>query len=167
MRLRIHVGIHAQRHGRAHAHLAGDLVEGPELAQRLDVEHEDLGLERLPQLVARLAHAGEDDRAGREARAQGAEELATRHDVGAGAGPRERCEHAEIRVGLDRVADEVGDLGEGGVVSPVILQQRRLRVHVGGRAHIGGQGAKRNLLAAEIEVAIREMVHVRVAAIVS
>src|SRR2546422_7289719 len=70
MGLGIDVGIHTERHRRAHASLPGDVVERAELAQRLDVEHEDLGLERLAELVARLAHAGEDDPPGRKARAQ-------------------------------------------------------------------------------------------------
>src|SRR5256886_12742955 len=113
-------------------------VERAELAQRLDVEHEDLGLERLAELVARLAHAGEDDPPGRKARAQRAEELAARHDVGAGAGARERAEHAEIPVGLDRVADDVRDLGEGVVVAPVALQQGRLPVAVGRPSDVRG-----------------------------
>src|SRR5438552_1123368 len=84
----VHVGIHPERHGRAHAQLASDLVEGAELAQRLDVEHEDLGLERVPHLVARLTDAREDNPGGRESRAQRAEELAARDDVGAGAWER-------------------------------------------------------------------------------
>ena len=166
MGLWVHVGIHPERHGRAHAQLASDLVESAELAQRLDVEHEDLGLERVPHLVARLTDAREDNLARRESRAQRAEELAARDDVGAGARARQRGEHTEVRIRLDRVADDVGDLGEGVVVRPVALEQRRLRVHVGGRADVGSQGAQRNLLATEIEVAVREMVHRRVATIV-
>src|SRR5438445_1677537 len=73
---------------------------------------------------------------------------------------RERAEHAEIPVGLDRVADDVRDLGEGVVVAPVALQQGRLRVDVGGRADVGGEEAQRHLLAAEVGVAVGEVSHV-------
>src|SRR3989442_446050 len=78
----------------------------------------------------------------------------------AGAGARERAEHAEIPVGLDRVADDVRDLGEGVVVAPVALQQGRLRVDIGGRADVGGEGAQRHLLAAEVGVAVGDVSHV-------
>ena len=56
-------------------------------------------------LVLGLADAGEGDLLGRNADGEHAAKFPLRHHVHAGAAPRERREHAEIGVGLDRVAD--------------------------------------------------------------
>ena len=68
-----------------------------------------------------LPTPGEDDLLGRHAGRQRAPELALGHHVHAGAEPGQRGEHAEIGVGLDRIADErVRRAGEGVGEHPVV-----------------------------------------------
>src|SRR5262245_23683787 len=57
MRVRIDVGVHAQRYRRALVRTAGDGVQGLELGLRLDVEAQDAGLEGARHLGLGLTDA--------------------------------------------------------------------------------------------------------------
>src|SRR5256885_5845733 len=116
-----------------------------------------IGLEGVAHLVARLADAREDDLLRRHARAQRAVQLAARDDIGAGAHLGQRGNHPEIRVRLDRIANEMRDVLERVVVGGVAREQGGLRVDVGGRADGVGELRQRQHLAAELAVAIREV----------
>ena len=113
MRLRVDVGVHADRHRCALPRLGGDALDALELAGRLDVEAEDAGGERLADLGLRLADAGEHHLARIGARRDDARELAAGDDVEARAEAREHVEHGEVGVRLQRVAHEVVAAGEG------------------------------------------------------
>ena len=84
----------------------GHLAQRAKLRLRLHVEGEDAGIERERHLLLGLADAGEGDALGRHVHGERAAELAFGDHVHAGAELGEGREHAEIGVGLDRVADE-------------------------------------------------------------
>jgi hypothetical protein len=84
----------------------GDFGERLELADALDVEAEHVGVERLRHLGAGLADAGEDDPAGSPPAARHPLELAARDDVEAAAASGEPLQHRQVRVRLDRIADQ-------------------------------------------------------------
>src|SRR3989442_426277 len=115
-----------------------------------------------PTSAPSRALAGDDALPGRPAGARRRKARPAAHDVGAGARLREGGEHAEIRVRLDGVADDVRHVGERTVIRGEGRQQRRLRVDVRGRADPVREGAKRDALARELSVAIGEVVHLRV-----
>jgi hypothetical protein len=154
VRLRVHVGIHAQGDRRARAELARDLVQRAQLAHRLHVEEQDLRLQRVAHLVPRLADAGKDDFLRRHARPQRAMQLAAGDDVGAGAGPGQRRDHGQVRIRLDRIADEMRQVLEGVVVRAIAVEQRGFRVHVRRCADGVGELRQRHRLAAELAVTI-------------
>ena len=131
---------------RARRHLA----QRSELGLRFDIEGEDAGVERDGHLGLRLADAREHDPLRRDLDRQRAAKLAFRHDVHAGAEPAERGEHAEIRVRLDRIADQrVGRAGEGIGEHAVVTLERRRRIAIEGGSNGGGEVGKIDLLGVE------------------
>src|SRR5579884_2383638 len=156
VRLRVDVGIHPQRHGRAHAEARGDALDGLELLGRLDVEHQDALLERVGDLLGGLADAREHDAPRVGSGAQRLPELAARHDVEAGARAREEVEDREVVVRLHREADEVRRAGERGVEGVEGSEQRRAAVDVERGAVALGEPRERDLLAAKLAVAVDE-----------
>ncbi len=95
-----------------------------ELRERLDIDVSHPGRDRGLELLVGLPHAAEHDPVGREAGGEGPQELAPRDDVGAGTEPGEEPEHGEVAVGLDGVADAMGQVAECGIESPVSLPDR-------------------------------------------
>ena len=87
MRLRVDVGIDADRDVGGRAARCGKLGEELKLALRFHVEAEDAGFEPEGELARRLADAGEDDLLRRHAGGERAAKLALGDDVGAGAEP--------------------------------------------------------------------------------
>ena len=130
MRLRVDVGVDAQRHARLHADRTRRGVDGVELGLRLDVEHQDAGASaaRSPRRSCRRRRR-RSSRIG--AGAQRPEELAARDDVEAAALAREGAQHREVGVGLDGEADQVRNAGKRAVVRPVRLAERAQAVDVG------------------------------------
>ena len=145
----------------------GHLAQRLKLGLRFDVEGEDAGIERERHLRARLADAGEDDLLRRDLDRERAAKLAFRHHVHAGAEPGQRGKHAEIGVGLDRIADErAGRAGERVGEDPVMALERRRRIAIEGRSDGGGEIGKVDLLGVEHVVVghaapVGEMVHWR------
>ena len=77
-------------------------------------------------------------------------QLAFRHHVHAGAVPSQRGEHAEIGVGLDRIADErAGHVGERVGEDAVVALERRRRIAIEGGPDRGGEIGKIDLLGVE------------------
>src|SRR3954465_14836513 len=76
------------------------------LALRLEVEAKDVLFQRERDLSLGLADAREERLARVAPGGEHAGELARRDDVESGAQPREGGQHREVRVSLDRVADE-------------------------------------------------------------
>src|SRR5438552_1915959 len=125
--LGIHVWIHPETHRRPFAQATRDTVEMLQLAGRFDVEAMDRQLERLRHFRIGLADSGEHDLGRIAACGNHPRQFAARHDVEAAAESREQIDDAEIRDGLQRVADEVRDAGEG-------------RIELAKRALEGGAG---------------------------
>ena len=88
--------------GRALAEAAGHLVQRQHLRLALDIELIDAGFQAAAHLFARLAHAREDDLAGRNAGGERLGQFAARHHIGAGAQPRQSFQHRQIAIRLDR-----------------------------------------------------------------
>ena len=110
----VHVGVYAEGDTGGLSHRAGDLAQGAQFRLRLDVKRENARVQRERHLVLGLADARESDAFAGYADGQRAADLALGHDIHACASPRQRRQHAEIRVGLDGIADKrAGSRGEG------------------------------------------------------
>ena len=90
---------------------------------------------------------------------QGAVQLAAAGHVEAGAVLGHEPADGEVAVGLDAVADERIDGGEGLLELAQVVQQRGLAVDVQRRAVGLGEGADGHVFAVEDAVAVVKMVH--------
>ncbi len=127
--------------------LAATSLKRAKLGLRFHVEGEDARVEREGHLLLGLADAGEGDAVRRDVDRECAAQLALGDHVHAGAERRQGCEHAEIGIGLDGVADErVGGRGEGVGEHPVVALKRRRRIAIEGRADRIGERAQVDLL---------------------
>ena len=148
--LGVDIGIDPDGDPRDRAPRRRHLAQRPKLGLRLDIEGEDAGLERKCHLLARLADAGENDQLGRHLDRQRAAQLAFRHHVHAGAEPRQRGQHAEIGIGLDRVADERAGRGRERIGEHAIVTlERRAGIAIERGSYRGGEIGKVNLLGVE------------------
>ena len=129
-----------------------------ELARRLDVEAEDAGGERLrPSRASVLPTPENTTLRGIAAGGDHARELAAGDDVEAAAEAREEVEDREVRVRLDRVADEVRHARERRRrTSRIRAFERRARVDVAGRAEALGDRRQRHAFGVQLAVAIGE-----------
>ncbi len=71
VRVRFHVGIHADGHARHLAQGAGAVFNRRQLARRFHVEHHDARGQAGVNFILRLAHSGKDDGGGCGSGAQG------------------------------------------------------------------------------------------------
>ena len=109
---------------------AGDFAQTAQLRHRLDVDLMNAGSERRRHLGRRLADPGKDDPLGRHAGGERAAQLPLGDDVGARAEAGEVTQHGEVRVGLDRVADQ-RPLGQERVgKAPVLRGETGRRVEI-------------------------------------
>ncbi|NBN93819.1 MAG: hypothetical protein EBV35_08335, partial [Betaproteobacteria bacterium] len=102
---RIDIRVDAERDRRRRTVRLGHLVDARQLGCRLNVEALDVGLERLLDLGAGLAHPGEHDLAGVSPGREHACQFSARDDVETRAQFRENAQNSQIAVGFDRVAD--------------------------------------------------------------
>ena len=160
VRLGVDVGVDAEGDRGGAAEARRDLAQGLELGLGLHVEAEDALLQRIGHLRARLADAGEDDLVGGDAGGAGAAQLALRHHVHAGAEARQRGDDGLVGVGLDGVADQRVETGEGLLQHAVVPLQRRRRVAIEGRADLLGDAGEAHALRMEGAADIAEVVHV-------
>ena len=123
--LGINVGIDADRDVGGTALAGCDLGEQFQFGFGFDVDAEDALLNRKRQFTRGFADAGEHDLVRRDTGGTGAQELAPGYDVGAGAEPRQRCDHGLIGIGLHRVANQRIDVGEGPREHPIMPLERR------------------------------------------
>ncbi len=157
---RVDVRVDAQRDRRAQAEPARHLVQRGELGLALDVDLPDPALERDAHLVPRLAHAGEDDALPRHPRGAGPRVLAGADHVHAGAEIRQDPQHREVRVRLDREADQpLRRPGQRLVEHPEVPAQRGRRIEVERGAHRRRDLGDRHLLGVQDAAAVEEMVH--------
>ncbi len=163
--LRVDVGVHAEGDARVTPARLRHRAQCAKLWLGLHVEGEDAGVEREGHLLLGLADAGEGDALGRHVHGKGAAKLALGDDIHAGAELGERRQHAEIRVGLNRVTDErVGVRGKGLGEHPVMTLESRGRIAIERGADGGREIAQVDLLGVK-HVCVRhaapvgEMVH--------
>ena len=150
VRLGVDVGVHAEGDARRRAARRRYLAQRAKLWLRLDVEGEDAGIERERHLGLRLADAREHDLLRCDTDFERAAKLAFGHDVHAGALAREGGEHAEIGVGLDRIADKrARHVGKRVSEHRVMAFERRRRVAIEGRADLIGKRCEVDLLGVE------------------
>ena len=106
MRAGVDVRIHAQRHRGALAERAGDAVQPQQFALGLDVEAAHARLQGHAHLGLALADAREHDPSRVAAGRQHPRQLAPRDDVEPGALARQQVDHRQVRVRLQRIADQ-------------------------------------------------------------
>src|SRR5262249_17865774 len=150
--------------GNASARLC-HLAQRAKLRLGFDVEGKDAAVERKGHLLASLADTREHNLLRRNAHGERATKLAFGHDIHACTLPRERGEHAEIGIGLDREADErVGRAGNGVGEHPVVALESRRRIAIEGSPYCVGKIGKVDLFGVE-HIGLRhaspvgEMVH--------
>ena len=144
---------------RALAHGDGDLREHFRFRFAFQIELVDAMVQRQAHFIGGLADAGKDDAAGRDARRDGAQQLAARHDIGAKAQLRQRRQHGGIGVGLDREGDQrVGQLRQAITKNADMPFQRGGGIDIDGRADGLGNGLHRHLLHLHGAVDIGEMI---------
>jgi hypothetical protein len=104
--LRVDVRVHSDRDARRPPLLGRHFAQPAQLRHRLDIDLMDAGIERRRQFAGRFADAGEDyplwRHAGRERTAQ----FALRDNIGTCTETGKVAEHGEIRIRLDRIADQ-------------------------------------------------------------
>ena len=142
VRLGVDIGVDAEGDRRGAAEARRDLAQRLELRLRFHVEAEDALLQRIGHLGARLADAGEDDLVGGDAGGAGAAQLALRHHVHAGPEARQRGDDGLVGIGLDGVADQRVETGEGLLQHAVVPLQGRRRVAIEGGADLLGHRSR-------------------------
>ncbi len=159
MRLRVDVGVDADRDVHGRALRRGDAGQRLELRQGFDVDLVHTMRDRAFQLGARLADAGIDDALRRHAGRARAAQLAFRYHVGARAEVGQRPDHREIAVGLDRETDQRLQVRHRLRQHPVMPRQGGGRVAIERCAYRVGDARDGDILGMQRAVAILEMVH--------
>ena len=96
----------------------------------LDVETQDLLLERILDFLLRLADSGEGAKPRIAAGRENTKEFAAGNDVEPGAFPRKEIEDGAIRVRFDRVANQVIDLAQRRIQSSIVVENRARAVDI-------------------------------------
>ena len=148
--LRIDVGVHPQRNGRAPAHAAGNGIQRLELGRRFDVEAADAGRQRRLHFGRRLAHAGKDDPRRIATGGDDPRELAAGDDVEAASETGQDVQYSEAGIRLDRVAHEMRRALERRVEGAKPGLERRARVDVTGGAEALGDSRQRHPFGVEL-----------------
>ena len=159
MGLGVDVGVDPQRDRRDFSGGGGHAGDGVELGLALDVEHQDARLQRRQDLLVGLAHPGEDRLARCPPGGLHPDELAAGDHVEPAAMLGQDLEDAQVRVRLDRVADQRINLGKRRLQRLQGLQEHPLAVDVERRPVLLGQLGDRGVLAVELAVAVVEVVH--------
>jgi hypothetical protein len=167
VRLGIDVGVHAQGDRGKLACARGERSKPLQLRLGFDVEAQDAGLERGPQLRFALADARENGLGGAAARGEHSREFSARDDVEAGAESRKEIQYREVGIRLDRIADEDVAPGAGVAEFTVTELNRRPRVDVGGRAEPLRYLDERHVLRAQRAIVVRKKIHWRGAGLLS
>jgi hypothetical protein len=154
----VHVGVDPQRDAGPLPDPGGELLEPLELGGRLDVEEQDALPEPGHELRLGLPDAREDHLLRVEPGPHRPVELPAGDYVGAGPEGRQRPQHGEVPVRLDRVADQVVEAREGLVELPVGPLYRGVAVDVGRRPRLTGDLVERYPLAAEAAPLVVEVV---------
>ena len=132
---RVDVRIDPDRDRRDPAASAGDFAQPAQLRHRFDVDLVDLGVERRLEFALGLADPREQDPLRRHAGGERTAQLAFRDDVGTGPEAGEKAQDGEVRIGLDRIADQRPLARKSLGKAPVLGGEGRCRIEVEGSAH--------------------------------
>ena len=142
--------------------VGGDGGEHLDLGFGFDVELQDAGVDAGGHLAGLLADPRKHDALPRHARRQRPRQLAARHDIGPRPQPRQRRQHRQIGIGLDREGDQRRTaaqprhrIGE----DPVMAFERRCGIAVEWRADGLGQRFQADILGMKHAALQVEMVH--------
>ena len=136
----------------SHRHLT-DMVE---LVLALHVEHEDLFLECIGDLLTALANAGKDDLIGGDSRLSRPEKLPARHDIDSCAFLGQEREDGQVAVGLHGIGHESRVGGKRFPISPNSLHQGLLAVNVERRTFLLHNLFHRQILNKQTPVSVFE-----------
>ena len=143
-RLRVDIWVYPQGNRRGPAQPPGGGIEGLQLGPALDVELQDPGSQPGFQLGGLLGDPGKDDLLWRHAPGQRALELTGGDDIGADAMAGDVGDDVGVHVGLDGVADQRVERGEGGLQALDLRGDMGAGVDVQRRAVLRGQWRQRH-----------------------
>ena len=159
MRLRIDVGVDAQRGLAAAVHPRGDAADILQLPLGLDVEPSHLGLQGQADLGVGLADAGINAALRIDARQPCAVQLTAADEVHAGPALGEGPAHCQVGAALDRVTDQGIQRSERLSEAGIVIGKRRPRIHVTRRPHLLGDGGNGHGLAIQVAILVRKVIH--------
>ena len=143
-RLRVDIRVDPQGDGRGLAQPPGGGIEGFQLGPALDVELQDPGSQPGFQLGRLLGDPGKNDLLWRYAPGQRALELTGGDDIGADAVAGDVGDDVGVHVGLDGVADQRVERGEGGLQALDLRADMGAGVDIQRRAVLRGQWRQRH-----------------------
>ena len=159
VRAGVDVRVHAQGYRCGDAHGRGQLGDPAQLLRGLDVELQDAGGQRHPDLVVGFGDAGIDDALRGYARFQRPGDLAARHRVRTQPFVGEQADHRQIAVGLDRVTEQRALARERVAKGGRQLTHRRGRVDVAGCSNGSRDVGQRHGLGMQAPASIAEAAH--------
>ncbi len=155
----VHIRIDPQRDRDAAALARRDRGEQFKLGFGFNVYAQDAGVDGGRKLAFGLADAGEHDLPRRNARRESPRQFPSRHHVGAGAEPCQRCDHRLVGICLHGVAHERPHVREGASENLVMPRQGGGGIAVERRADLGRNAVERNVFGVKHASAISEVVH--------
>ncbi len=125
----------------------------------LDVDAQDVLINRLRKLGRGLADAGKHDLVPRHTGRERSLEFAAGDNVGAGAKLRQGRDHRLVGIGFERIADERRHVGKGAGEHAIVPLQGRCRIAIERSADRLGEACEIHRLGVQHAVAISEVVH--------
>ena len=161
MGLGVHIRIDAEGDPGRGAARGRNLGHGAQLVLGLHVERVDAFIQRVGDLLARLADTGKHDALRRNARCPGAPQLAFRNHIHAGAQGTEGAQHRQIGIGFDGEADQRVAALEGIGEHTVVALQRGGRIAIKWRAHRRRECGKADIFGVQDAGPVGKMMHSR------
>ena len=161
MGLRIDIRIDPECNAGLQAQLFCAGVNLVQLLGRLDIEHQDAGLQGVFDFIRAFSHPGIDHPAGIDTRLQGAEQLAAGHDIHASPFRGENPQDSDIGIGLDGKTDDVRNFREGVVEDAKMVPQRPVTVKIKRGPHFFGNAGNGHVFAPELRIPVMKVMHGR------
>ncbi len=144
----VDIGVDADRDPRGLPARRRQFAELMQLGHRLDIDLVNVRVERRVQFGAGLADARKDDALRRNPGGERAPHLAFGNHIGTGTETGEDAQHRQVRIGLDRIADQRPNRRQGIVQRAVLPRERRRRIKIERRADRFRDVRDRHLLGA-------------------